>query len=76
MRRPSASRHRGRPLSTEERLFHERVVPSLTPAQTRRLIEAGQWRDVAAGTVLTRQGEIVSELCFVSRGLVEMTFEI
>ena len=64
--------HRGRPLSAEERLFHEKVVPSLTPAQTRRLIEAGQWRDVAAGTTLTRQGEIVTELCFISRGLVEI----
>src|SRR5262245_54788818 len=42
-------RHRGRPLSAEERLFHEKVVPSLTAAQTRRLLEAGQWRDVAAG---------------------------
>jgi len=64
--------HRGRPLSAEERLFHEKVVPSLTPAQTRRLLEAGQWRDVAAGTTLTRQGEIVTELCFISRGLVEI----
>jgi hypothetical protein len=65
-------RHRGRPLSAEERLFHEKVVPALTVAQTRRLIEAGRWRDVAAGTTLTRQGEIVGELCFVSRGLVEI----
>jgi CRP-like cAMP-binding protein len=64
--------HRGRPLTPEHRQFHERVVPSLTPAQTRRLIEAGQWRDVAAGTTLTRQGEIVGELCFISRGLVEI----
>jgi CRP-like cAMP-binding protein len=65
-------RFRGRPLAAEERLFHEKVVPSLTPAQTRRLIEAGQWREVVAGTTLTRQGEIVAELCFVSRGLVEI----
>jgi hypothetical protein len=68
-------RHRGRPLNAEERLFHEKVVPSLTPAQTRRLIEAGQWRDVAAGTTLTRQGEIVGELCFVSRGMVEIILD-
>jgi len=65
-------RHRGRPLNAEERLFHEKVVPSLTPAQTRRLFGAGQWRDVAAGTTLTRQGEIVGELCFISRGQVEI----
>jgi CRP-like cAMP-binding protein len=68
-----ARRHRGRPLAPEERLFHERVVPSLSPAQTRRLIEAGQWRDVAAGTTLTREGEIVGELVFVSRGTVDIT---
>jgi CRP-like cAMP-binding protein len=68
-------RHRGRPLNAEERLFHEKVVPSLTPAQTRRLIEAGQWRDVAAGTTLTRQGEIVGELCFISRGMVEIILD-
>ena len=67
--------HRGRPLNAEERLFHEKAVPSLTPAQTRRLIEAGQWRDVAAGTTLTRQAEIVGELCFISRGLVEIMLD-
>jgi CRP-like cAMP-binding protein len=63
---------RGRPLAPEERLFHERVVPSLAPSQTRKLIEAGQWRDVAAGTALTRQGEVTTELCFISRGLVDI----
>jgi CRP-like cAMP-binding protein len=67
-----ARRHRGRPLAPEERLFHEKVVPSLSPAQTRRLIDAGQWRDVAAGTALTRQGEVVRELCFLSRGRADI----
>jgi CRP-like cAMP-binding protein len=65
-------RHRGRPLAPEERLFHEKMVPSLSPAQTRRLIAAGQWRDVAAGTTLTREGEVVGELCFIARGLVDI----
>jgi CRP-like cAMP-binding protein len=59
-------------LNPEERLFQQRVVPSLTGAQTRRLVKAGQWREVAAGTVLTRQGEIIRELCFVARGLVDI----
>ena len=67
-----ARRHRGRPLAPEERLFHEKVVPSLSPAQTRQLIDVGQWRDVAAGTALTRQGEVVRELCFVSRGRADI----
>lgn len=60
------------PLTPEERLFHEKVVPSLTPAQSRRLLEAGEWRDVAAGAALTREGEVVTELCFVSRGTVDI----
>jgi membrane protein implicated in regulation of membrane protease activity len=68
-------RHRGLPLSGEERLFQEKVVPSLSPAQARRLIDAGQWRDVAAGTTLTRQGEIVKELSFISRGLVDIVVD-
>lgn len=65
-------RDRGKPLLPEERLFHEKVVPSLSPAQTRKLLAAGQWRDVAAGTVLTREGEITPELCFIARGTVDI----
>lgn len=64
--------HKGRPLVPEERLFQEKVVPSLSAPQVRKLLEAGQWRDVAAGTVLTRQGEITPELCFVARGTVDI----
>jgi CRP-like cAMP-binding protein len=67
-----ARHHRGRPLTPEERLFHEKVVPSLSPTQTQRLIDAGRWRDVAAGTALTRQGEVVRELCFISRGRADI----
>src|SRR4029079_7949524 len=52
--------------------FQQRIVPSLTGAQTRRLIRAGQWREVAAGATLTREGEIVRELCFVARGVVDI----
>jgi CRP-like cAMP-binding protein len=62
----------GKPFLPEERLFHEKVVPSLSPAQARKLLSAGQWRDVAAGTVLVRQGEITPELCFLARGSVDV----
>ena len=65
-------RHWGGPFNAEERLFHERVMPALGRVQTRRLLAAGHWRDVAAGTTLTRQGEMVSELCFISRGTVDV----
>ena len=64
-------RHRwGGPFNAEERLFHERVVPGLDRVETRRLLAAGHWRDVAAGTTLTREGEATAELCFISRGTV------
>jgi CRP-like cAMP-binding protein len=65
-------RDAGKPLLPEERLFHEKIVPSLSLAQTRKLLAVGQWRDVAAGTVLTRQGEITPELCFLARGAVDI----
>src|SRR5581483_8074794 len=59
-------------LTPDERLFQTRVVPSLTGGQVRRLMRAGQWREVAAGTTLTRQGELIRELCFVARGLIDI----
>ncbi|HMN86043.1 MAG TPA: cyclic nucleotide-binding domain-containing protein [Bauldia sp.] len=60
------------PLNAEEQVFHDRVVPGLDRSQTRRLLTAGQWRDVAAGTALTREGEATPELCFVARGTVDI----
>jgi hypothetical protein len=68
-------RRSGEPLRGEELLFQEKIVPSLSAAQARRLIAAGQWRDVAAGTALTRQGEIVRELAFISRGTVDIVVD-
>jgi len=65
----------GKPFLPEERLFHEKVVPSLSPARARRLLSIGQWRDVAAGTMLVRQGEITAELCFLARGTVDVLVE-
>ena len=62
----------GSAFNAEERLFHERLVPSLGRVQTRRLLAAGHWRDVAAGSALTKQGEIANELCFISRGTVDI----
>ena len=66
-------RHRwGGPFNAEERLFHERVVPGLDRVETRRLLAAGDWRDVAAGPTLTREGEATAALCFISRGPVDI----
>jgi CRP-like cAMP-binding protein len=66
------SRSFGRQLSAEEKLFQEKAVPTLGPAQVRKLLTAGSWRDVWPGTTLTRQGEAVSELCFIVRGTVDI----
>jgi hypothetical protein len=68
----ATSRRFGSPLTGEERLFHEKAVPSLTPGQVRRLLDVGRWREVIAGTVLTRVGEAVSELSFIIRGQVDI----
>jgi len=59
-------------LNAEEQLFHEKVVPGLSVSQVRQLLAVGRWRDVVAGTALTRGGEAVTELCFVTRGQVDI----
>lgn len=68
----SSSRTFGVRLSSEERLFHEKAVPSLTVGQVRKLLSIAQLREVVPGTVLTRAGEVVGELCFITRGQVDI----
>ena len=62
-------------LGPEERLFHEKVVPNLGAGQVRQLLAIGRWRDVVAGTTLTRTGQAVGELCFVTRGQVDIVVD-
>ena len=62
-------------LNPEEQLFHEKVVPTLSVSQARQLLAVGRWRDVVAGTALTRGGEAVAELCFITRGQVDIVVE-
>jgi Cyclic nucleotide-binding domain len=62
-------------LGPEERLFHKEVVPTLSAGQVRQLLTAGRWRDVVAGTILTRTGQPVGELCFVTRGQVDIVVD-
>ncbi|MEX0853222.1 MAG: cyclic nucleotide-binding domain-containing protein [Bauldia sp.] len=71
----ASGRRPGRSLTGEQRLFHEKAVPMLSTGQARRLIEIGRWREVMAGTALTRAGEAVSELCFVTRGQVDIVVD-
>jgi hypothetical protein len=68
----ASSRRFGSPLSGEERMFHEKVVPTLSAGQVRRLLDIGRWREVIAGTTLTRVGELVRELSFITRGQVDI----
>jgi CRP-like cAMP-binding protein len=53
-------------------MFRDRVVPTLSPGQVRRLLDAGRWREVMAGATLTRAGERVTELGFIARGQVDI----
>jgi hypothetical protein len=71
----ASSRRPGRPLTAEEEAFREAVVPTLSPGQVRRLLDAGRWREVIAGTTLTRTGERVAELGFVARGQVDIVVD-
>ncbi len=58
--------------SPDDRDFYERIFPQLEPHQMRRLLKTGHWRTAPAGTELTRQGEVVSHLCFLNTGSVEV----
>jgi CRP-like cAMP-binding protein len=71
----ASSRRPGRALNDEERMFHDRMVPTLSPGQVRRLMDAGTWREVMAGATLTRTGERVTELGFIVRGKVDIVVD-
>ncbi len=71
----SRGRGFGGHLNAEEQLFHDKVVPGLSASQVRQLLAVGRWRDVVAGTTLTRGGQPVSELCFVTRGQVDIVVD-
>jgi hypothetical protein len=65
----------GHALTKEEEQFRRKVVPELTPGRVRRLLTAASWREVVAGTALTRTGESVPELCFLVRGSVDIVVD-
>ena len=71
----ASSSRLGGPLTGEERLFHQSAVPTLSAGQVRRLLDIGRWREVIAGTLLTRAGELVNELCFITRGQVDIVVD-
>jgi hypothetical protein len=60
--------------SEDDRELYIRIFPQLEPYQMRRLLKAGKWMTAPAGTELTREGELVSHLYFLSSGSVEVLF--
>ena len=65
----------GGPLSGDEEMFHQRIVPELNAGHVRLLLTAGRWREVVPGTALTRAGERIVELCFIARGQVDIVVD-
>jgi len=59
-------------LSEEESELRQALFPGLTRLEFVRLLRAGTWREVPAGTVLTRQGEPVERILLVGRGRVRI----
>ena len=50
-------------------------MPGLNAGQVRKLLAIGRWREVVPGTVLTKTGERIAELCFVVRGQVDIVVD-
>jgi CRP-like cAMP-binding protein len=63
-----AYRNRVSRFSPDERAFREAVVPLLEPAQARKLLDLGQWREAAADTTLIEHGELASHMLFIAAG--------
>ena len=57
--------------SDNDREFYLRIFPQLEPYQMRRLLKAGLWLTGPAGTELTRQGVVVTHLCYLRSGHLE-----
>jgi CRP-like cAMP-binding protein len=55
-------------LSSEERNLHRHRFNKLDRVDFDRLVRAGQWRDVPAGTVLAREGEAVESVYLLLGG--------
>ena len=58
--------------SEDDRDFYDRVFPHLEPWQMRRLLKTGKWLNAEPGKELTRQGELVSHLCYLNSGRLDV----
>lgn len=59
-------------LDEEEQAFIARKFPIMPRANARALLSAGQWREAAAGTRLTTEGERLGALIYLARGEAEV----
>lgn len=58
----------------EDRL-RQRHFPKLGPSRVRRLVRAGEWKELPASTRLTRAGTPVDALCFLLEGSARVEVE-
>ena len=56
----------------DEAYFRHIAAPRLSPAYARRLLLVGRIGEAPKGTILTKEGEVVSELIFILSGEVEV----
>ena len=56
----------------DERRFAETRLPGLSPRRLRELLDAGEWADSPAGTVLSREGHPVAALAWICRGSADV----
>lgn len=59
---------RGVHLSAEERDLREQLFPHLEPHEFARLLRAGEWRDLPAGSVLMHEGDPPADIFLLTRG--------
>lgn len=69
------SRSRGGLLRIEEKALVEDVLKVQEPAQQRRLLDLVEWRDVAEGSELIRQGQSRPPLIYVASGTAAVEFD-
>ena len=59
----------------EEQAAAQRLVPGLAKDRARKLLSRGAWSDVAAGRVLTREGEPVTHLVYLAEGMCRIEID-
>ncbi len=65
-------RRRRARFSAEEHAFVKARFPGLGPHEARRLLDLGQWGDLAPGTRLTTQDRTVTRLVYLAGGRVDV----